>query len=158
MRSMKSARARSSIGDSEDRAHRSRDGFPLPALGVGVTAALRRERVVFAGASILALAPGRLEEARSLHLMQGGVERAFLHLELTGAAPLCLLQDLISVHRALAEQRQNENADGAGQEFAVVIHLFGGGTGQRAGYLGRQSMMLCSARQGGVRPSTLQTM
>src|SRR5205807_926633 len=84
---------------------------------------LRCEAVVFARSTRLAVAPARLEQTRALHLMEGGVESAFLELEGVGAAALGLVQHLVAVHLALAQEAQDQHANRAGEELAVVFHL-----------------------------------
>ena len=83
---------------------------------------LGRQGVVLSRAPAVALAPARLEKAGALHLMQRRIERSFLHLELLGASPFGFLKNLVAIHRALAEERQNQHADSSGEEFAIVVH------------------------------------
>jgi hypothetical protein len=46
--------------------------------------------------------------------MEGRIHGALFELEGLRAAPLRLLDDLVAVHRALAEQREQEHADCTG--------------------------------------------
>src|SRR5262249_49195086 len=106
----------------QNRAHGGRDARPLLALGGSAAAPLRGQAVVLAPAAGIAVAPGRLEQAGALHLMERRVQRSFLELKRAGAPAFGFLQDLVAVHRALGEQAENQHPDGARQEFAIVVH------------------------------------
>src|SRR5438093_12616275 len=122
-RSMSRAtRSRSAMRASENRPHGGGDRFPLTPLGIGVPATLWSERVVLARPAAFPFTPSRLEESGALHLMERRIERAFLHEELARAPALGFLENLVAVHRALAEQGENQNANGAGEELAIVVH------------------------------------
>src|SRR3954471_11525067 len=123
MRSMNESMAlRSTMRGTEDCAHGGRDGFPLPTLGLGLPPALGCEGVILSRAARLAVSPGGLEESRALHLVERGIYRAFLHEELLSTATFGFLNDLVAVHRALAQQCENQHTNGAGEKFAVVVH------------------------------------
>src|SRR5262249_60777447 len=86
----------------------------------------------------------RLEEPGALHLMEGRVDRPLLELQRPRAPALGLLQHLVAVHLALGEQAEDQDADGAGEELAVVFH---------AGFV-EQGIIPCSTRstrRGAVR-------
>src|SRR6478672_17076 len=140
------------MGGSKDGAHSRGDRFPLAAFGIGVSSALRRKRVVLPRAPGIAFAPGGLEESGALHLMQGGVERSLFHLKLTRASSLRLLEDLVTVHRTLAEERENEDTNSSGEKLAIVVHSGSGSECRQLltsarGYLGGQGTVPCSPRQ-----------
>src|SRR5437867_3365399 len=86
---------------TENGAHRGRNARPLAALRLGPAAALRREAVVLSRAPRRAVAPAGLQQAGTLHLMEGGIQRAFLQQEGALAPALGFLQDLVAVHLAL---------------------------------------------------------
>src|SRR5437867_9018981 len=123
MRSMNAASvSRSSMGLTENGAHRRRNADPLPPFRCRPAATLCRQRVVLAGATRRAFTPRRFEQTRALHLMQCGVDGPFLQLERPCAAELRFLHDFVTIHRALGQEAQDQDPDGAGQELAVVIH------------------------------------
>src|SRR5262245_330234 len=55
--------------------------------------------------------------------MERRVERSFLQLKRARTASLGLPEQLVAVHFALVQEAQNQNADGAGEEFSVVLHV-----------------------------------
>src|SRR5256885_16618567 len=83
--------SRSGTSISENGAHGRRDAQPLFALRRGLPAALRRQAVVLARPSGLALAPCRCEETGALHLMERWVHCALFQLKRLLAPPLVLL-------------------------------------------------------------------
>src|SRR5215204_1597747 len=107
---------------AENRLHRRRDRLSLLALRLRLGAPLGGERVVLPRPPGVALAPLGGEQAGALHLVEGGIDRPFLQLELTRAPPLGFLEQLVAVHRPLAQQREDEQADSGGEEFPVVVH------------------------------------
>src|SRR4051812_29550090 len=117
-----STRSRSRMRFSQHGAHRARQRFPLLAARFRLRAAPGREPVAFSRSATLAVAPFGREQPHALHLMKGGIHGALLHEERVGAAALGLLEDLVSIHGALAEEGENEDADGAGEQIAVIFH------------------------------------
>jgi len=102
----------------------------------GLPASLGGQRVVLAGSACGAFAPRGVQQTGAFHLVQRRIDGALLEEERPLAPPLRLLEHLVRVHRAFAEQAEDEDADGAGQELAVVVHC-----------LGQQGSMPCLARQ-----------
>src|SRR3954453_23378481 len=123
IRSMNAETSRSGMDVAQDRAHGGGNVGPLSALGRGLAAAFGRQAVVLARTPIVRLLPTRFQKTRPLHLMERGIERAFLQLKRLRAAAFGFLEDLIAVHLAFGEETQNEHADGAGEEFTVVVHI-----------------------------------
>src|SRR5215813_4737893 len=107
---------------SQDRPHRGRNLQPLATLRQGLAPSLRGQTVVLARSSRFAVAPAAPEQSGSLHVMEGRVQRPFLQLKRARAASLGLPEEFVAVHFALAQEAQDENADGAGEEFAIVLH------------------------------------
>src|SRR5258708_26986650 len=110
------------LSTMKDGAHRDGKCDPLTLLGRRLAASLGGERVISSGTSGLALAPIRLEPPGALHLMERGVDRSFLHLELAGASALRFLEYLIAVHRPLAQEREDEEPHSPAKEFTIVVH------------------------------------
>src|SRR5439155_25651654 len=123
MRSMNAATvSRSSMGLTENGAHRRRNADPLPPFRCRPAATLGCEAVVLASPAGRALAPRRLEQTRALHLVKRWVDRPFLQLERLRAAELRFLHDLVAIHRALGQEAQDQDPDRASQELAIVLH------------------------------------
>jgi len=61
--------------------------------------------------------------------------------------PLGFLQDLVAVHRTLAQEREDENTDGTGEELAIVIHQ----RGRRVPWPPRYNTLLSKATTGCAR-------
>src|SRR6478736_3242631 len=83
---------------TENRAHGYRNTRPLTALRLGPPAAFCRQAVVFPLAAGRTLAPGSLQQAGALHLVESGVHGPLLQLEGLRAPPLRLHQDFVAVH------------------------------------------------------------
>src|SRR2546427_4004418 len=122
-RSMNAATvSRSSMTLSENGANRRRNAGPLAPFRCRPAATLGRQAVVLAGAARRAFTPRRFEQPRALHLMQRRIDGPFLQLEHPCAAELRFLHDFVAIHRAFGQEAQDQDADRAGQELAVVIH------------------------------------
>src|SRR5262245_3454520 len=113
--------SRSRTGVAEDRAHRCDDGPPLTLLRFRLSSSLGGQGVVLPRAAVVAVAPRGLEQARALHLVEGRVERAFFQMKRPRTPSLGLAQHLVRVHRTLGKQAEQQYADRAGQELAVVF-------------------------------------
>src|SRR5262245_57133340 len=111
-----------SVMAAEDGLHGDRDRGPLPPLGFGAPPSFWCETVVLARPPGVALAPRRSDQAGPLHLPQRRIERAFLQLKRPRAASLGFLQHLVAIHGPLDQEAQNQDANGAGQELAIVMH------------------------------------
>src|SRR5471032_1513657 len=104
---------------TENGAHGHRNARPLPALRFRPAATLCRQAVVLAWPSRVAVAPARFQQTRALHLVERGIERAFLELKGPGTAALGFLHHLVPVHLTLGQEAQNQHPDRTGQELPV---------------------------------------
>src|SRR6185436_9906420 len=102
--------------------NRADDGEPARRLGLELSAALCRQRVVLASTVVLGLPPVPFDPAALLHAVERGVERAFFDGEGVTARLLDPPPDPEPVHGAPGERLEDEGFEGALRELDAFGH------------------------------------